>query len=81
MSESSITKNYTPAEFAALYGRHPSWGYRRVYCGAVKVLKGSPQMAIPEAEVIRFNSETIRYEKSKKLSAAKPAAPLGNLRS
>jgi hypothetical protein len=71
MFASPTPKSYSPAEFAAQHGKHPSWGYRRVYSGAVKVLKDNPRLAIPQAEVDRFDSETIRYERSKKTKRGK----------
>jgi hypothetical protein len=72
MFENSTAKKYTPAEFAALFGRHPSWGYRRIYAGAVGVLSGSLTLLIPQCEVDRFSSEVVRHEKSKQSSLSKP---------
>lgn len=45
---------YTPAEFAALFGRSATWAYRRLYDGSIRRLKGSPRILIPKSEMMRF---------------------------
>ncbi len=52
---------YTPAQFAALFDRSETWGYRQLYAGKVKRLKGSATILIPKAEVERFLSQTTRH--------------------
>jgi hypothetical protein len=53
---------YTPSEFAALFGRHSSWGYRRIYAGDVKVINPSGSMLIPASEVDRLVGAADIYE-------------------
>lgn len=57
---------YTPAQFAQLFKKHQSWGYRRIYDGTVEVLAGSPELLIPATEVERFSTTTVRHEVSRK---------------
>jgi hypothetical protein len=57
---------YTPGEFASLCGKHPVWGYRRIYAGDVKAISSAGNMLIPRAEVDRFlNAATIFNPKQK----------------
>jgi hypothetical protein len=42
---------YSPAEFAALFGRSPTWGYRQIYAGRVKPVTDCGRMIIPREEV------------------------------
>jgi hypothetical protein len=44
----------TPTEFAAKFGRHAIWAYRRIYAGEIKVLAGFRPALIPLTEVDRF---------------------------
>ena len=50
----------TPKQFGARYNKSASFGYRMIYEGRVKVLP-DVQFAIPIAEVIKFESETVVY--------------------
>lgn len=61
----------TPAELAALFGRHATWGYRQVYAGRVKVIRGAGRILIPLQEIERFASDTIVYGEADD-SGAKP---------
>lgn len=51
----------TPAEFAALFGRGPTWGYRKLYSGEVRRLDVSGRIIIPMSEVRRFTSKTVAH--------------------
>jgi hypothetical protein len=42
---------YSPAEFAALFGRSPTWGYRQIYAGRVKPIADCGRIIIPRAEI------------------------------
>ena len=52
---------YSPAEFAALCGRHPSWAYRLLYGGKVKALTDLGRILIPASELDRVLSSAARY--------------------
>jgi hypothetical protein len=41
-------------EFAAIFGHHPTWGYRQVYSGNVEVIDVMGQLMIPAREVDRL---------------------------
>ena len=42
---------YSPAEFASLFGRSPTWGYRQIYAGRVKPVADCGRIIIPRSEV------------------------------
>ncbi len=50
---------YTPKEFASLYGRAQTWGYRMLYAGRVKAIKDLGRLLIPRSEVERLAGETV----------------------
>jgi hypothetical protein len=52
---------YSPAEFAALYGRHPSWAYRLLYGGKVKALTDLGRILIPASELERVLATAAPY--------------------
>jgi hypothetical protein len=54
---------YSPAEFAATFGRHPSWSYRLLYSGKVRAITDLGRILIPASELERV------------LSLAKPYNP------
>src|ERR1700722_18253507 len=41
----------SPAEFAALFGRHATWAYRQIRAGRVKVVTETGRILIPRTEV------------------------------
>jgi hypothetical protein len=45
---------YTPADFAALFGRSQVWGYRQVYGGAVAAKEIGGRAMITRDEILRF---------------------------
>lgn len=53
---------YSPAEFAAAFGRHASWAYRLVYAGKLKVLQSLGRTIIPTTEVDRVLSGAENYD-------------------
>lgn len=62
MSESSPEKvALSPGEFAAIFGKSQTWGYRQLYSGNVKALTGYGRILIPVSEVDRLLSEAGRY--------------------
>jgi Helix-turn-helix domain len=42
---------YSAAEFAALFGRSPTWGYRQIYAGRIKPVADCGRIIIPRSEV------------------------------
>lgn len=53
MSESRSAKRvaYSPAEFAELFGKSQTWGYRQIYAGKVNAITQHGRMLIPAKEV------------------------------
>ena len=52
---------YSPAEFAALCGRSPTWGYRQLYSARIKAITDCGRLLIPRSEVESFLSRKAEY--------------------
>ena len=52
---------FSPAEFAALCGRSPTWAYRQIYAGRVKPISGCGRLLIPRSEVDSFLGRKAEY--------------------
>ena len=52
---------YSPAEFAALFGRSPTWGYRQIYAVRIKPIADCGRLLIPREEVDSFLSRKAEY--------------------
>ena len=57
---------YSPGEFAALFGKQQTWGYRQIYAGKVKTITEYGRIQIPAAEVERILATADRYNGLKK---------------
>ena len=44
---------YSPAEFAASCGRHPSWAYRLLYANKIRAVTELGRILIPASELER----------------------------
>ena len=67
---------YSPAEFAGLFSRHPSWGYRQLYAGKVKAVTSLGRLLIPQGEIERLMATAEPYNpkpKKRKVQKAKRA--------
>jgi hypothetical protein len=72
---------FSPREFAALFKKEQSWGYRQIYAGKVKTITEYGRILVPASEVERILASAARYEGTKKkpartkaeLQAMKPA--------
>jgi hypothetical protein len=53
---------YSPAEFAATCGRHPSWSYRLLYSGKVRAITELGRILIPASELERVLSLAQLYD-------------------
>jgi len=59
MTQAHHTANraaYSPAEFAASCGRHPTWAYRLLYGGKIRAITELGRILIPAAELERVLS-------------------------
>jgi hypothetical protein len=45
---------FSPREFAALFGKEQTWGYRQIYGGKVKTITDYGRILIPASEVERI---------------------------
>lgn len=57
---------YTPTEFAAMFGKSQTWGYRQIYAGKVKTITQHGRILIPASEVERILAEAGIYYGEKK---------------
>ncbi len=49
----------TPSEFAATFGRQPTWAYRKIHAGQLRVIsKPGGKIMIPRSEMDRLKAET-----------------------
>ena len=60
---------FSPGEFANLFGKSQTWGYRQLYSGKVKAITEHGRTIIPASEVERILATAGIYE------GAKPKAP------
>ena len=60
---------YTPAEFAASCGRHPTWAYRLLYANKVRAITELGRLLIPAAEVSRVLDLAEPYNPKRKPKA------------
>jgi hypothetical protein len=52
---------YSPTEFAASWGRHPSWAYRLLHGGKIRALTDLGRILIPTSELERVLSGAAPY--------------------
>jgi hypothetical protein len=64
---------YSPAEFAASCGRHPSWAYRLLYGGKVRALTDFGRILIPASELERVLSSAAPYDPKPRKHKPRPA--------
>ena len=68
---------YSPGEFAALFGKQQTWGYRQIYAQKVAAITEHGRILIPAAEVERILATAAAYDgmKKKPVKAGRKAAP------
>ena len=62
---------YSPGEFAALFGKSQTWGYRQIYSGKVTAITQHGRILIPAKEVERILESAGIYDGSDKPKQAK----------
>jgi hypothetical protein len=65
---------YSPAEFAAACGRHPTWTYRLLYSGKVHAITELGRILIPATELERVLSLAQPYDPKPKPAAEQDEA-------
>ena len=53
---------FSPGEFAALFGKSQTWGYRQIYAGKVKTITEHGRILIPASEVERILGKAGTYD-------------------
>lgn len=68
MPEPSSLKRvaFSPGEFATMFGKSQTWGYRQIYAGKVKTITQHGRILIPAADVERILAEAGIYNGEKK---------------
>jgi Helix-turn-helix domain len=51
----------SPAQFAALCGRSPTWAYRQIYAGRIKPICDFGRLLIPRSEMESFLASKAEY--------------------
>jgi len=59
---------FSPREFAALFKKEQSWGYRQIYAGKVTTITEYGRIMIPASEVEKILASAVRYDGSKKVT-------------
>jgi hypothetical protein len=62
---------FSPGEFASLFGKSQTWGYRQIYAGKVKTVTELGRILIPAREVERVLGKAGAY------NGLKPKVPKG----
>ena len=71
MAESSIQRvAYSPGEFAKMFGKSQTWGYREIYRGNVNAITEHGRILIPAKEVERVLESAGIYNGREKPKAA-----------
>ena len=65
-NSSSQRVTFSPGEFAAMFGKSQTWGYRQLYAGKVKSITEYGRILIPASEVERILAEAGIYNGEKK---------------
>lgn len=63
---------YSPGEFAELFGKSQTWGYRQIYAGKVKAITEHGRILIPAKEVERILESAGIYNGRPTPKKAKP---------
>ena len=73
MSEALSLKRvaYSPGEFAELFGKSQTWGYRQIYAGKVNAITQHGRILIPAKEVERILESAGIYNGMEKPKQAK----------
>lgn len=62
---------FSPGEFASLFGKSQTWGYRQIYAGKVKAITEHGRILIPAKEVERLLASAGIYNGQEKPKAQK----------
>src|SRR5690242_6924283 len=54
-----------PSQFAALFGRSPTWTYRQIYAGRIKPIADCGRLLIPHTEIDSLLERSREYNPAK----------------
>jgi Helix-turn-helix domain len=60
-NQSTTRAAYSPAEFAASCGKHPTWAYRLLYANKIRAITELGRILIPASELERVLSPAQPY--------------------
>jgi len=66
---------YSPTEFAALFGRSPTWGYRQIYAGRIKPIADCGRLLVPHTEVDSILARRREYNPIQAPVGVEPGVP------
>ena len=70
MAEPTINRvAYSPGEFAKLFGKSITWGYRQIYAGKINAITEHGRILIPAKEVERILESAGIYNRREKPKA------------
>ena len=59
----------SPKEFSEVNGKSPTWAYRQIYSGKVKVISDCGRLLIPRFEIERFLARASEYNPQRKAAS------------
>ena len=59
----------SPKEFASIFGKSQTWGYRQIYAGKVNAVTEVGRILIPVSEIEKILGTATRYSAKKKAKA------------
>jgi hypothetical protein len=65
-NQSTNRAAYSPAEFAASCGKHPTWAYRLLYANKIRAITELGRILIPASELERVMSLAQPYNPKRK---------------
>jgi hypothetical protein len=68
---------FSPAEFAALCGRSPTWAYRQIYAARIKPISDCGRLLIPRSELDSFLARKADYN-PERIGGCRMNTPLEN---
>ena len=69
MAEPAINRvAYSPGEFAKMFGKSQTWGYRQIYAGKVNAITEHGRILIPAKEVDSILESARPYDGRKTLT-------------
>ena len=65
----------SPTQFAALFGRSPTWTYRQIYAGRIRPIADCGRLLIPHTEVEAILARCCEYNPAQEVSSGEGCQP------